>query len=53
MPDWSVIDECLARDSQKGSGIDQRLINDPVRLLPEASRIEACSLLRQYGYDVE
>ena len=50
VPDWSVIDECLARDSQQGSGLAQDLINDPARQLPAAYRLEAHSLLRRYGY---
>jgi hypothetical protein len=48
--DWSVIEECLSRDSQQGSGIDQALINDPAKRLPQAMRIEARNLLGQYGY---
>ena len=48
--DLSVIEECLSRDSQKGSGIDQTLINDPAKRLPEEMQIEARNLLGQYGY---
>ena len=48
--DWSHIEECLSHDSQKGSGIDQTLINDPAKRLPEEMRIEARALLAQYGY---
>ena len=48
--DWSIIEKCLARDSQKGSGIDQSLISDPAKQLPEEMRIEARALLEHYGY---
>ena len=35
--DWAEIEQCLTRDSQKGSGIDRSLINDPSKHLPEAA----------------
>ena len=50
LPDVSVIEECLSRDSQAGSGFDQALINDPARRLPGEVRHEARKLLAQYGY---
>ena len=51
--DLSVIEECLSRDSQKGSGIDQNLINNPAKRLPEEMRIKAQNLLALYGYPTE
>jgi hypothetical protein len=48
--DLSVIEECLSRDSQKGSGIDQTIINTPAKQLPEELRTKARILLAQYGY---
>jgi len=48
--DLSVIEDCLSHDSQKGSGIEQELINNPARRLPEEIRIKARNLLAQYGY---
>jgi hypothetical protein len=48
--DWSVIEECLSRDSQEGSGIDQTIINNPAKQLPEEMRTKARNLLAQYGY---
>lgn len=48
--DSTVIEQCLSRDSQSGSGIDQNLINDPAKRLPEEMQIEARNLLGQYGY---
>jgi hypothetical protein len=48
--DLSVIEECLSRDSQKGSGIDQTIINTPAKQLPEELRTKARMLLSQYGY---
>ena len=48
--DLSVIQECLSRDSQKGSGIDQTIINTPAKQLPEELRTKARILLAQYGY---
>jgi hypothetical protein len=45
-----VIEECLSRDSQKGSGFDQTRINDPAERLPEKMRARARQLSAQYGY---
>lgn len=51
--DPSVIEECLSRDSQKGSAFDQTLINNPAKRLPEEIRAKARNLLAQYGYSTE
>jgi hypothetical protein len=50
--DLSVIEECLSRDSQKGSGFDQTLINNPVKRMPDEMRSKARNLLAQYGYSI-
>ena len=48
--DLSVIERCLSRDSQEGSGFDQTLINDHAERLPEDVCTRARQLLAQYGY---
>lgn len=50
--DLPVIEACLSRDSQMGSGFEQSLINNPAHRLPEVMRSEARNLLAQYGYSV-
>jgi len=52
MPDHAVIEECLARDSQQGSGIDQALVRHPSRELPDSMQANATELLKTYGYAV-
>ena len=50
IPDRTEIAECLWRNSQEGSGIEQAFINDSARRLPDELRIAARKLLAVYGY---